>query len=84
MSPNTALDLTTYPDALSRSFARSLLEAGDDLRFDLSDQQPASFGSREDAGMARELRAVLRGGDVAVAAQHLEVQARQAFAGRPR
>lgn len=55
VSPNEALDLTTYPDATTRRIARSLLEAGDGFRFDLSDLQPARFGGTTGEGLWLEL-----------------------------
>ena len=55
VSPNQALDLAVYPDATTRRIARSLLEAGEGFRFDLSDLQPAAFGGTTDAGMWAEL-----------------------------
>ncbi len=80
LSPNASLDLATYPDALSRSFARSLLEAGEQLRFDLSDQLPATFGSNEHAGLEPALRALLHGEQATIVASRLEAAAREAFA----
>ena len=55
LSPNQALDLTVYPDPTTRRIARSLLEAGDGFRFDLSDLQPVAFGGTPDGGMWGEL-----------------------------
>lgn len=55
LSPNQAVDLTVYPDPTTRRIARSLLEAGDGFRFDLSDLQPAAFGGTTDRGMWAEL-----------------------------
>ena len=80
LSPNASLDLSVYPDALTRSFARSLLEAGDQLRFDMSDQLPASFGSNEHSGLAPGLRALMRGTPAGVVAKQLEAAAIKAFA----
>ena len=60
LSPNTSLDLMTYPDAITRTVARRLLEAGDGFRFDLSDLQPAEFGGSETQGLRAELRTFLR------------------------
>jgi ABC-type glycerol-3-phosphate transport system substrate-binding protein len=59
ISPNAMLDLTTYPDPTTRRIARSLLEAGDGFRFDLSDLQPAEFGGTTGAGMWAELASFL-------------------------
>ena len=51
VSPNEDVDLAAYPDPISRAIARSLIEAGDGFRFDLSDLQPAAFGGTTGAGM---------------------------------
>ncbi len=59
ISPNQALDLAVYPDDSSLSVARSLRET-DLLRYDLSDQQPASFGGAGGQGMWRVLQEFLR------------------------
>jgi hypothetical protein len=59
ISPNETLDLATYPDPTTRRIARSLLEAGDGFRFDLSDLQPAELGGTTGAGMWGELSAFL-------------------------
>jgi alpha-glucoside transport system substrate-binding protein len=55
VSPNESVELTAYPDATTRRIARSLLEAGDDLRFDLSDLQPVEFGGTTGGGLWAEL-----------------------------
>lgn len=72
VSPNLNLDLAVYPDELTRGVARSLLDAGEGFRFDLSDLQPSDFGGRDDTGMQRELRALLTHGDVERASRRLE------------
>jgi alpha-glucoside transport system substrate-binding protein len=79
LSPNVGLDLTIYPDALSRSMARSLLEAGDDFRFDLSDLQPVAFGSTAGQGMIGLLQDLLVDGDVNGTATRLEEAATAAY-----
>lgn len=84
VSANQELDLATYPDALSRSIARSVVEAGDGFRFDLSDQQPSAFGSTGDGGMQLALHDFLRTGDVPGTARRLEQMATAAYAGRTR
>jgi ABC-type glycerol-3-phosphate transport system substrate-binding protein len=81
VSPNVNLDLSVYPDGISRSVARSLLDAGDGFRFDLSDLQPPTFGGRDDTGMQRELRDFLVRRDVARTAARLERAATRAYAG---
>lgn len=78
ISPNLDVDLSVYPDALSRAVARQVIEAGSRFRFDLSDMQPAAFGSAPWSGMQGALRRFLRDGDVAAAARRLEVGAERA------
>jgi alpha-glucoside transport system substrate-binding protein len=80
VSPNLDVDLAVYPDPLTRSVARSLLDAGPDLRFDLSDLQPAQFGGRDDTGLPGELREFLNHRNAAVTAAALELEARVAYA----
>ena len=84
LSANQELDLSVYPDALTRSIARSLIESGNGFRFDLSDLQPASFGATQDAGMLLALSEFLRTRDVPATARLLERLASAAYAGGPR
>ena len=79
LSPNLNLDTSTYPDGITRSLARGLLEAGDDFRFDLSDLQPPAFGGTEGQGMRGALQELLRTRDVDATAARLEAEARAAF-----
>jgi alpha-glucoside transport system substrate-binding protein len=81
VSPNEDVDLNTYPDDTTRRIARTLLEAGDGFRFDLSDLQPAEFGSTTGAGMWDVLRDfVAHPGDVPGTAARLEEAATAAWA----
>jgi ABC-type glycerol-3-phosphate transport system substrate-binding protein len=79
VSPNLDLDLSVYPDAISRGIARSVLEAGNDFRFDLSDSQPAAFGAAPRSGMQGALRSFLVDGNVRVTQQRLEAAATAAL-----
>jgi alpha-glucoside transport system substrate-binding protein len=81
LSPNLDLDLSLYPDEVTRSVARRLLEAGDGFRFDLSDLQPAAFGSSETAGMGPELRTFLLERDATATSRRLEEAATLSGAG---
>lgn len=73
ISPNDDVDLGAYPDAITRSIARSLLESGDNLRFDLSDLQPVAFGATTGAGLYKILQDfVTNGTDTSLAAQRLQ------------
>ena len=79
VSPNEDVDLAVYPDDISRAIARSLIEAGDGFRFDLSDLLPAAFGSTSGAGMQGILAAfVADPKDPNATARELEAAARAA------
>ena len=79
VSPNINLGLSVYPDAISRFIAASLLQAGDNFRFSLSDLTPAGFGGTEGQGMRKILQQFLVGRDVNATAARLEQAARQAY-----
>ena len=79
ISPNVNLDLSVYPDDITRSEARRLLDAGDSLRFDLSDLQPPVFGSTPSAGMQKALAEFLTTRDVDGTATELEAAATAAY-----
>lgn len=79
ISPNLNLDLAVYPDDLIRDAARSLLEAGNALRFGLGDLQPPSFGATASAGLEGGLRQLLVTGDIEQIAASLERAAAAAF-----
>ena len=79
ISPNINLGLSVYPDAISRSIAASLLQAGDDFRFSLSDLTPAGFGGTEGRGMRKILRQFLVSRDVSGASLELEQAAGKAY-----
>jgi alpha-glucoside transport system substrate-binding protein len=79
LSPNVEVGLDLYPDDRTRRIARSLLEAGEDFRFDLSDRQPVEFGGTAGAGMLGLLQAFLEDpGDPSATAGALEDAARSA------
>jgi alpha-glucoside transport system substrate-binding protein len=81
VSPNAEVDLAVYPDAITRGIARSLIEAGEGFRFDLSDLQPAAFGATSGSGMLGILRAfVTDPADAAGTARRLEEAASAARA----
>lgn len=79
VSPNINLGLSAYPDAISRSIAASLLQAGDNFRFSLSDLTPAGFGGTEGQGMRKILQQFLASGDVEATAAQLEQAAGKAY-----
>ncbi|MEU1149227.1 ABC transporter substrate-binding protein [Streptomyces sp. NPDC005863] len=60
ISPNKSLDLSAYPNAVQRGIAKALIEAGDDIRFDMSDQAPQSFGGTPGKGEWKALQDFLK------------------------
>ena len=81
LSPNEDVSLRAYPDATTRRIARGLLEAGDRLRFDLSDLQPVGFGGTTGAGLLGELSAFLADPtDVRATMARIEAAAETAWA----
>ncbi|ANW19957.1 ABC transporter substrate-binding protein [Streptomyces clavuligerus] len=80
LSPNKALDLATYPNDVLRSIAKALIDAGDEFRFDMSDQMPQSFGGTPGAGFWKTLQDFLKNpGDVAGTQRKLESAAAKAY-----
>ncbi|MFF4606615.1 ABC transporter substrate-binding protein [Streptomyces sp. NPDC001339] len=83
LSPNKELDQAAYTDGVMREIARALVGAGDDFRFDMSDQAPASFGGKPGQGELKELQDFLRNPkdpkDIARTQERLEKDAAKAF-----
>ncbi len=80
LSPNTKLDLASYGDDVTRATAESLVEAGDSVRFDMSDQAPAAFGGTKGTGEWKILQDFLRDpSDPEKTAAELEKAAAKAY-----
>ena len=80
LSPNRALDLSVYPNEVARGIAKALIAAGDDFRFDMSDQAPAAFGGTKGSGEWKDLQDFLaKPKDVAGAQRQLESDAAKAY-----
>jgi alpha-glucoside transport system substrate-binding protein len=80
LSPNKGLDLASYGDDVTRTTAKSLIAAGDSVRFDMSDQAPAAFGGTKGAGEWKILQDFLRDpDDIDGAAEALEKAAAKAY-----
>lgn len=82
ISPNSNVDSSVYPDDTTRSIAEALVGAGDNFRFDMSDQMPPAFGGTPGAGEWAILQEFL--GDpssVDATAAALEAAAASAFGG---
>jgi alpha-glucoside transport system substrate-binding protein len=82
ISPNKSLDVAAYPNDVQRDIAKALISAGDDFRFDMSDQMPQSFGGTPGKGEWKDLQDFLKSPkDVAGAQKQLEADAAKAFTG---
>ncbi|MFJ9737947.1 ABC transporter substrate-binding protein [Streptomyces sp. NPDC101166] len=82
LSPNKKLDLASYGDDVTRATAKSLVDAGDSVRFDMSDQAPAAFGGTKGAGEWKLLQDFLRDpSDPKATAAQLEAAAAKAYKG---
>ncbi|KUO22856.1 ABC transporter substrate-binding protein [Streptomyces dysideae] len=82
LSPNKKLDLASYGDDVTRATAKSLVTAGDSVRFDMSDQAPAAFGGTKGAGEWKLLQDFLRDpSDPKGTAARLEDAAAKAYKG---
>ncbi|GAX50532.1 ABC transporter substrate-binding protein [Streptomyces olivochromogenes] len=82
LSPNKKLDLASYSDDIARETAKSLVAAGDSVRFDMSDQAPAAFGGTKGAGEWKILQDFLRDpSNPKATAAELEKAAAKAYQG---
>ncbi|MFD3947668.1 ABC transporter substrate-binding protein [Streptomyces sp. NPDC058579] len=80
LSPNKNLNLTAYPNDVQREIAKALLEAGDDFRFDMSDQMPQSFGGTPGKGEWKALQDFLKNPkDITGTQERLEADAAKAY-----
>ena len=82
LSPNQNLDPSVYPDDITRRAGEALVSASEagNVRFDMSDLQPAEFGSTTGEGMWGILQDFVRNPeDVEGTAQALEDAATAAY-----
>ncbi|MFG2290855.1 ABC transporter substrate-binding protein [Streptomyces sp. NPDC048595] len=80
VSPNKELDQAAYADDVMRKIAGALIAAGDDFRFDMSDQAPASFGGKPGQGEWKDLQDFLKDPkDIAGTQARLEKDAARSF-----
>ncbi|MFJ7189202.1 ABC transporter substrate-binding protein [Streptomyces bacillaris] len=80
ISPNKNLDSAAYLNDVQRTMAEALVAAGDDVRFDMSDQAPQSFGGTPGKGQWKILQDFLKNPkDIAGAQQKLESEAAKAY-----
>jgi alpha-glucoside transport system substrate-binding protein len=80
LSPNKNLDPAAYPNDVQREIAKALIGAGDDFRFDMSDQMPQSFGGTPGKGEWKALQDFLKNPkDIAGTQARLEADAAKAY-----
>lgn len=76
LSANKNVPAADYPDATSGELAQQMVDAGDNFRFDMSDQAPAAFGGTPNQGGEwADLQNFLKTGDVQGTQQALEQHA---------
>jgi hypothetical protein len=82
ISPNKEMDQETYKDDVAQEIAKQLIAAGDDFRFDMSDQAPQAFGGTPGKGEWKGLQDFLSNPkDVAGTQAKLEADAAAAYGG---
>ncbi|MET7293685.1 extracellular solute-binding protein [Streptomyces griseoloalbus] len=80
LSPNKNVPNSAYPNEVQRKMAKALIDAGDDFRFDMSDQAPQAFGGTPGKGEWKALQDFLKNpGDVAGTQAKLEADAAAAY-----
>ncbi|MFJ2395221.1 ABC transporter substrate-binding protein [Streptomyces sp. NPDC087843] len=82
LSPNKSVANSAYPNAVQQSMAKALIAAGDDFRFDMSDQAPQAFGGTPGKGEWKDLQDFLKNPkNVAGTQAKLEADAAAAYKG---
>ncbi|MGW9498471.1 ABC transporter substrate-binding protein [Streptomyces prasinus] len=80
LSPNKNVPNSAYPNEVQRKTAQALVDAGDDFRFDMSDQAPQAFGGTPGKGEWKALQDFLKNPkDVAGTQRQLEADAAAAY-----
>ncbi|MER6623790.1 MULTISPECIES: extracellular solute-binding protein [unclassified Streptomyces] len=80
LSPNRNVPDSAYPNEVQQKIAKALVDAGDDFRFDMSDQAPQAFGGTPGKGEWKILQDFLKNPkDVAGTQAKLEADAAAAY-----
>jgi len=80
ISPNKNVDISAYTDPVDQRIAQALVDAGDSVRYDLSDLQPTAFGATTGEGIWGILTDFVNDpSDVDGTAQQLEASAKAAY-----
>jgi alpha-glucoside transport system substrate-binding protein len=76
LSPNRLVSLDSYPDEVTRKLADQIMNAGNNIRFDMSDLYPAQFGATKGAGEWKAMQDFLNNpGDIDAVMSQLEAAA---------
>jgi len=75
LSANKNVASSAYTDSTSADLAKQIVSAGDNFRFDMSDQAPAEFGGTPNKGEWADLQTFLTSGNVAATQAQLEKDA---------
>ena len=78
-SANKNLKASDYPTPTLGQVGAGIVDAGDQFRFDMSDQAPSAFGGTKGQGEWKDLQAFLGSGDIAAAQTALETDAAAAY-----
>ncbi|MDQ6847504.1 MAG: extracellular solute-binding protein [Candidatus Dormibacteraeota bacterium] len=79
-SPNKQVNLSVYPDDISRAAAKGVIDAGDNVAYDMSDQAPAAFGGTAGSGEWADLQTWVRNpSDISGIETKLEADAVSAY-----
>ena len=80
ISPNKNVDISAYTDPVDQRAAQALIDAGDAVRYDMSDLQPTAFGATTGQGIWGILTDFVSDpSDVDGTAQQLEAAAKAAY-----
>ncbi|MBO3744599.1 carbohydrate ABC transporter substrate-binding protein [Streptosporangiaceae bacterium NEAU-GS5] len=80
LSPNRNVSPDNYPDELTKQLAQTIIQAGESVRYDMSDLAPSAFGGTDGKGEWKDLQDFLRNPtDIKGAQQALESDAAKAF-----
>ena len=79
LTANKNMPFSAYPDATSMSLGQNIINAGNNVVFDMSDQAPAAFGGTVGSGEYADLQAFLGNGNVAATQQKLQSDAQAAY-----
>jgi alpha-glucoside transport system substrate-binding protein len=80
ISPNQNLDTSVYPDDITRRLAEGVVEAGEEVKFDMSDLAPPEFGGTTGQGLWKSFQDFVKNpDDIEGITQELESAAKKAY-----